>query len=133
MRFLAPPQVPLYKQILLGDLPWPGTPVEAATASVIKGFLTREPTKRLGCTALGVDEVKSHQFFCLAGLRSRLDWRQLERKQIVPPSKPPLKDECDISLIGADIDQADVVELAKSVLKHKDANNASTFHVFEGF
>ena len=33
---------------------------------LVTGLLTKEPTKRLGCQAVGVDEIFEHKWFQLA-------------------------------------------------------------------
>uniref|UniRef100_A0AAY5F512 protein kinase C n=1 Tax=Electrophorus electricus TaxID=8005 RepID=A0AAY5F512_ELEEL len=57
-------------------------------ASVLKGFLNKDPKERLGCQVqTGFSDIKSHTFF-----RS-IDWDQLEQKQVTPPFKPQITDE----------------------------------------
>ncbi|XP_076860511.1 protein kinase C zeta type isoform X1 [Brachyhypopomus gauderio] len=57
-------------------------------ASVLKGFLNKDPKERLGCQVqTGFSDIKSHTFF-----RS-IDWDQLEQKQVTPPFKPQIMDE----------------------------------------
>ncbi|XP_045063240.1 protein kinase C zeta type isoform X2 [Coregonus clupeaformis] len=57
-------------------------------ASVLKGFLNKDPKERLGCQVqTGFTDIKSHTFF-----RS-IDWDQLEKKQMAPPFKPQITDD----------------------------------------
>uniref|UniRef100_A0A665X2Z2 protein kinase C n=1 Tax=Echeneis naucrates TaxID=173247 RepID=A0A665X2Z2_ECHNA len=57
-------------------------------ASVLKGFLNKDPKERLGCQVqTGFTDIKSHTFF-----RS-IDWNQLEKKEVTPPFKPQISDE----------------------------------------
>ncbi|KAJ0036165.1 hypothetical protein NQD34_004842 [Periophthalmus magnuspinnatus] len=57
-------------------------------ASVLKGFLNKDPKERLGCQVqTGYTDIKSHTFF-----RS-IDWEQLEKKQVMPPFVPQISDE----------------------------------------
>ncbi|CAF93173.1 unnamed protein product, partial [Tetraodon nigroviridis] len=57
-------------------------------ASVLKGFLNKDPKDRLGCQVqMGFTDVQSHTFF-----RS-IDWNQLEQKQVTPPFKPQISDD----------------------------------------
>uniref|UniRef100_A0A8C8IQ63 protein kinase C n=1 Tax=Oncorhynchus tshawytscha TaxID=74940 RepID=A0A8C8IQ63_ONCTS len=57
-------------------------------ASVLKGFLNKDPKERLGCQdQTGFADIKSHTFF-----RS-IDWDQLEKKQMAPPFKPQITDD----------------------------------------
>uniref|UniRef100_A0A672YNQ1 Protein kinase C n=1 Tax=Sphaeramia orbicularis TaxID=375764 RepID=A0A672YNQ1_9TELE len=57
-------------------------------ASVLKGFLNKDPKERLGCQVqTGYTDIKSHTFF-----RS-IDWDQLEKKEVTPPFKPQISDD----------------------------------------
>ncbi|XP_051759581.1 protein kinase C zeta type isoform X2 [Ctenopharyngodon idella] len=57
-------------------------------ASVLKGFLNKDPKERLGCQVqTGFTDIKAHTFF-----RS-IDWDQLEQKQVTPPFKPQITDD----------------------------------------
>ncbi|XP_030588508.1 protein kinase C zeta type [Archocentrus centrarchus] len=57
-------------------------------ASVLKGFLNKDPKERLGCQVqTGFTDIKSHTFF-----RS-IDWEQLDKKEVTPPFKPQISDE----------------------------------------
>uniref|UniRef100_T1J7C8 protein kinase C n=1 Tax=Strigamia maritima TaxID=126957 RepID=T1J7C8_STRMM len=60
-------------------------------ASVLKGFLNKNPAERLGChPQVGFTEITSHTFF------KTVDWDMLEQKQIQPPFKPRLETERDL-------------------------------------
>ncbi|KAJ2158882.1 hypothetical protein GGF46_003427 [Coemansia sp. RSA 552] len=48
--------------------------------SAMRGFLDKDPERRLGCT--GFDAVKAHPFF------ASIDWRQLEARRVAPPFTP---------------------------------------------
>jgi len=60
-------------------------------ASLLKGFLNKSPTERLGChPGTGFSDIQSHPFF-----RS-INWEMLEQKQIIPPYKPHIRSERDL-------------------------------------
>ncbi|XP_051895240.1 protein kinase C zeta type isoform X2 [Pristis pectinata] len=57
-------------------------------ASVLKGFLNKDPKERLGCQSqTGFTDIQTHTFF-----RS-IDWDLLEKKQVTPPFKPQITDD----------------------------------------
>jgi serine/threonine protein kinase len=61
-------------------------------ASVLKSFLNKQPSERLGSTE-GLAEIRQHQFF------RPIDWTQLEQRLIQPPYRPPVSHERDLANI----------------------------------
>jgi atypical protein kinase C iota type len=60
-------------------------------ASVLKGFLNKNPSDRLGCSREGAFmDIVNHPFF------KQIDWDMLEQKQVTPPFKPRLDSDRDI-------------------------------------
>jgi len=53
-----------------------------SAVSIIRGLLTRDPAKRLGCGPNGASEVLMHPFF------STIDWARLMQRQLEPPYNP---------------------------------------------
>ncbi|XP_036369528.1 protein kinase C iota type isoform X4 [Octopus sinensis] len=65
--------------------------VSVKAASVLKGFLNKNPKERLGCVPdAGFDDIRTHAFF------RQIDWELLEQKQITPPYKPELQSDRDL-------------------------------------
>ncbi|CAK1553863.1 unnamed protein product [Leptosia nina] len=60
-------------------------------ASVLKGFLNKNPVERLGCGETGFRDIVNHPFF------KSIEWEMLEQKQVVPPFKPRLEGERDLA------------------------------------
>ncbi|XP_076223091.1 protein kinase C iota type isoform X1 [Nomia melanderi] len=62
-------------------------------ASVLKGFLCKDPTKRLGCgkRPTAFLDIVAHPFF------KAIDWEMLEQKQVTPPYKPRLDSDRDLA------------------------------------
>jgi len=60
-------------------------------ASVLKGFLNKNPSDRLGCNReAAFMDIMHHPFF------KQIDWDLLEQKQVTPPFKPRLDSDRDI-------------------------------------
>lgn len=61
-------------------------------ASVLKGFLNKNPADRLGChRESAFMDIVNHPFF------KSIDWEMLERKQVSPPFKPRLDSDRDLA------------------------------------
>ncbi|XP_017864931.1 PREDICTED: atypical protein kinase C isoform X3 [Drosophila arizonae] len=61
-------------------------------ASVLKGFLNKNPADRLGChRESAFMDIVNHPFFKV------IDWEMLERKQVSPPFKPRLDSDRDLA------------------------------------
>jgi len=61
-------------------------------ASVLKGFLNKNPVDRLGCNRdTEFYDIITHPFF------KSIDWEMLEQKQVSPPYKPRLDSDRDLA------------------------------------
>lgn len=83
----------LFKSIATAKwrLPDNGSKLSKSTVDLIKGFLEKRPTERLGCLAGGYRDVKNHPFF------REVNFNKLAKKQIKAPWVPQIDDPLDIS------------------------------------
>uniref|UniRef100_A0A665WFV0 Protein kinase C n=1 Tax=Echeneis naucrates TaxID=173247 RepID=A0A665WFV0_ECHNA len=73
--------------------------------NILKAFLTKNPTRRLGCVASegGENAVTSHAFF------AAIDWEKLNRREIEPPFKPRIKSPEDVNNFDPDFTQEEPI------------------------
>ncbi|CAL4149104.1 unnamed protein product, partial [Meganyctiphanes norvegica] len=61
-------------------------------ASILKGFLNKNPIDRLGChPETGFTDIVTHPFF------KTIDWEMLEQRQVPPPYRPRLDSDRDLA------------------------------------
>jgi len=75
----------LFESILHDDVLYPVW-LSKEAVSILKGFMQKNVSKRLGCVAAhgGEEAIKHHSFF-----RS-IDWDKMEKRQIKPPFRPKI-------------------------------------------
>ncbi|VVC29776.1 Protein kinase, ATP binding site,C2 domain,AGC-kinase, C-terminal,Protein kinase domain,Serine/threonine- [Cinara cedri] len=80
----------LFESILHDDVLYPVW-LSKEAVSILKGFMTKNRNKRLGCIANDGTEaaIKVHAFF------RDLDWEALENRRVKPPFKPKIKNKKD--------------------------------------
>lgn len=65
--------------------------------TILRGFLTKNPQRRLGCQpGIGERQIKGHTFF------RAIDWDKLERKEVPPPFRPQVRSKKDFNNFDAD-------------------------------
>lgn len=80
----------LFESILHDDVLYPVWLTKDAV-SILKGFMTKNPVKRLGCVGTNNPEtaIRAHPFF------KDIDWDHLEARKVKPPFKPKIKSKKD--------------------------------------
>lgn len=77
----------LFDSILHDDVLYPVW-LSREAVSILKGFLTKNPAQRLGCTG-DETEIQKHPFF------GKLEWNELGNRNIKPPFRPKMKNPRD--------------------------------------
>lgn len=75
----------LFESILHDDVLYPVW-LSKDAVSILKGFMTKNPSKRLGCVNAhgGEAAIRTHAFF------RDMDWNALEQRKVRPPFKPKI-------------------------------------------
>uniref|UniRef100_A0A8C1XZZ1 Protein kinase C n=1 Tax=Cyprinus carpio TaxID=7962 RepID=A0A8C1XZZ1_CYPCA len=94
----------LFESILHDDVLYPVW-LSKEAVSILKAFMTKSPSKRLGCVvSQGLDEaIKVHPFF------KEIDWLLLEQRKIKPPFKPRIKTKRDVNNFDQDFTREEPV------------------------
>ncbi|XP_052007007.1 protein kinase C epsilon type-like [Xyrauchen texanus] len=87
----------LFESILHDDVLYPVW-LSKEAVSILKAFMTKSPSKRLGCVvSQGLEEaIKVHPFF------KEIDWVLLEQRKVKPPFKPRIKTKRDVNNFDQD-------------------------------
>ncbi|KAH7730321.1 kinase C eta type [Aphelenchoides avenae] len=94
----------LFEAILHDDVLYPVW-LSREAVSILKGFMTKNPNRRLGCVQSqgSEDAIRAHPFF------REIDWDALEARKVKPPFKPRIKSKRDVSNFDADFTKEDPV------------------------
>ncbi|TRY88742.1 hypothetical protein DNTS_029674, partial [Danionella cerebrum] len=94
----------LFESILHDDVLYPVW-LSKEAVSILMAFMTKSPSKRLGCVvSQGREEaIKQHSFF------REIDWVLLEQKMIKPPFKPRIKTKRDVNNFDQDFTREEPV------------------------
>ncbi|XP_037394764.1 protein kinase C eta type [Pygocentrus nattereri] len=79
--------------------------LSANAVDILKAFLTKNPSRRLGCVATdgGENAIISHAFF------STIDWDKLNQRELEPPFKPRIKTPEDVNNFDPDFTQEEAI------------------------
>ncbi|KAL8613730.1 Calcium-independent protein kinase C [Nucella lapillus] len=88
----------LFESILHDDVLYPVW-LSKEAVSILKGFMTKNPAKRLGCVkSQGAEKaIFVHAFF-----HQKIDWEGLEQRKVKPPFKPKIKSKVDANNFDRD-------------------------------
>ncbi|KAF1791467.1 NTF2-like domain [Phytophthora cactorum] len=90
----------MYHKIQNDPLVFPSKPVLTdELKSILRGFLQKDPTKRLGTN---ISDILEHPYF------RGIDWDLLLKKQITPPWKPKLTSPLDVEYVDTEFTDLDV-------------------------
>ncbi|XP_024085273.1 protein kinase C [Cimex lectularius] len=94
----------LFESILHDDVLYPVW-LSKEAVSILKGFMTKNPSKRLGCVSIQGGElaIRTHAFF------KEMDWDALEARRLKPPFKPKIKSKKDALNFDAEFTKEDPV------------------------
>ncbi|XP_029162059.1 protein kinase C isoform X2 [Nylanderia fulva] len=94
----------LFESILRDDVLYPIW-ISKEAVSILKGFMTKNPAKRLGCVVAngGENAIKVHPFF------QHMDWEALEARRVKPPIRPKIKNEKDAMNFDTEFTKEDPV------------------------
>ncbi|XP_011312431.1 protein kinase C isoform X2 [Fopius arisanus] len=114
----------LFESILHDDVLYPVW-LSKEAVSILKGFMTKNPARRLGCVIAngGESAIKSHPFF------QSMDWRALEARRVKPPFKPKINNEKDAMNFDAEFTKEEPVLTPV----HQSILNSVNQDEFKGF
>ncbi|XP_015185036.1 PREDICTED: protein kinase C isoform X2 [Polistes dominula] len=92
----------LFESILRDDVLYPIW-ISKEAVSILKGFMTKNPAKRLGCVVANRGEaaIREHPFF------QHMDWDALEERRVKPPIKPKVQSKKDALNFDAEFTRED--------------------------
>jgi RAC serine/threonine-protein kinase len=80
----------LFEKIRKSELHYPAS-LSPNAKSVLRGLLTKDPTKRLGSGPNDVEDINRHPFF------SSVNWEKLQKGEVNPPWAPQISGSSDTS------------------------------------
>nr|XP_033934975.1 protein kinase C epsilon type-like [Pseudochaenichthys georgianus] len=117
----------LFESILHDDVLYPVW-LSKEAVSILKAFMTKSPTKRLGCVpAQGLEEaIKIHVFF------REIDWTLLEQRKIRPPFKPRIKTKRDVNNFDQDFtrEEPNLTPTEENIIKQINQDEFKGFSYF---
>jgi len=117
----------LFESILHDDVLYPVW-LSKEAVSILKGFMQKNVSKRLGCVKAhgGEEAIKHHPFF------RDVKWKDLEERKIKPPFKPKIKNKKEATNFDTEFTKEDPVltpinqEIVKTI--NQDEFQGFSFH-----
>ena len=98
----------MYQKICRGSIYFPRT-IDPVARNLIEGLLRVDQSRRLGCTAIGAEEIKSHMWF------QGIDWAKVYAHRYQPPLVPIVESDGDSSNFADYSDPAAVQDVLASM------------------
>jgi len=115
----------LFEKIRKSELTYPRY-LSASAQSILRGLLTRDPTKRLGSGPTDADEIRNHSFFL------EINWNKLARGEVTPPFVPKIKNSLDTSQFDHEFTSMPMMT-PESFKQSHGFGKTPTDNPFEGF
>lgn len=115
----------LFEKIRKSDLNYPRY-LSGRAQSLLRGLLTRDPTRRLGSGPKDSEEIKSHSFF------SEIHWGKLAKGQLPPPWDPQINGSLDTSQFDNEFTSMPMFS-PQSLQPQAGFGTTPQENVFEGF
>jgi RAC serine/threonine-protein kinase len=116
----------LFEKIKKSELSYPAS-LSSSSKNLLRGLLTKDPTKRLGSGPNDADDIKPHPFF------GNLDWDKLQRGEITPPWKPQINGTQDTSQFDKEFTSMPIFSPQSMQRAHGFGTTPLGDNHFEGF
>lgn len=126
----------LYRMIVRDEIQYPPI-LSSISRSILKGFLTKDPSQRLGSDVMNEceDAIMEHEFFLIPiGENLKQWWQAIETKQLRPPYIPSVKElePLDSDQDGLNKESNSFVTARLTPLGHDNFQDLATVS-YEGF
>mmetsp|Transcript_21819 Transcript_21819/g.38391 ORF Transcript_21819/g.38391 Transcript_21819/m.38391 type:complete len:666 (+) Transcript_21819:420-2417(+) len=116
----------LFEKIRKSDLHYPAS-LSSDSKHLLRGLLTKDPTKRLGSGPKDADEIKPHPFF------ATIDWDKLQKGEITPPWAPQISGNHDTSQFDKEFTSMPIFSPQSMQRAHGFGTTPMGDNPFEGF
>lgn len=116
----------LFEKIRNSELHYPAS-LSPHAKSVLRGLLTKDPTKRLGSGPNDAEDIKRSPFF------ASVDWEKLQHGEVSPPWTPPIAGNNDTSQFDKEFTSMPIFSPQSMHRAPGFGATPSTDNPFEGF